>query len=142
MRIRSADVQGIELSWVLGMFDHFRVVGNYTYLDTENTSDIPFLKGNQLPGRPEDELYTRVEIFNRWAKLFYEYSFLADNFLDPANREKVDERKTHNVGLSLYPRSNITLSFEVKNLTDEQVSDVLGFPLPGTSYFGTVLIKF
>jgi iron complex outermembrane receptor protein len=36
----------------------------------------------------------------------------------------------------------VSLSFEVKNLTDERVSDVLGFPLPGRAYVATVLGRF
>lgn len=140
--VSSAEIQGVEVSWALDLFDHLRVIGNYTFQDTENTSDIPFLRGNQLPGRPEDELFTRIEIFNRWAKVFYEYDFIADNFLDQANFRLVEKREIHNAGLSIYPHKNVTLTFEVKNFTDEQVSDVLGFPLPGTSYFGTILIKF
>ncbi len=142
VNISEAEVQGVELSWALALFDHFSFSGNYTYQDTENKSDIPFLKGNRLPGRPEHEFFIRPEVFNRWAKIFYEYNYLSNNFLDQANIRKVDSRKIHNAGISIYPFKFATLTFEVKNIDDEQVSDVLGFPLPGRSYFGTVLFEF
>ena len=108
----------------------------------KNTSDIPFLKDKKLPGRPEKELFVRSELFNRRAKVFYEYNYLSNNFLDQANIRKVDERNIHNAGISIYPFNSTTFTFEVKNIGDEQVSDVLGFPLPGRSYFGTVLFEF
>ena len=37
---------------------------------------------------------------------------------------------------------DLSLTFEVKNATDEQVSDVLGFPLPGRAYVGTLIGRF
>ena len=122
--------------------DHFAFSGNYTYQDAQNTSDIPFLKGNRLPGIPESELFLRLELSNRWAKLFYDYNYLSDNYLNTANSRKVDDRRIHNAGISVYPAKFATLTFEVKNIGDEPVSDVLGFPLPGRSYFGTVLFEF
>jgi hypothetical protein len=33
-------------------------------------------------------------------------------------------------------------TFEVKNLTNNQIADFRGFPLPGRSYFGTVEARF
>jgi iron complex outermembrane receptor protein len=140
--ISEAEVDGIELNWGITLFNHFAFSGNYTYQDAKNTGDIPFLKGNRLPGIPENELFLRPELFNRWAKIFYEYNYLSDNFLDQANIRKVDERNIHNAGISIYPLKFTTLTFEVKNIGDEQVADVLGFPLPGRSYFGTLLFEF
>jgi outer membrane receptor protein involved in Fe transport len=62
--------------------------------------------------------------------------------LDQANIRLVDERNIHNAGISIYPVEFATFTFEVRNIADEQVSDVLGFPLPGRSYFGTVSLEF
>jgi iron complex outermembrane receptor protein len=142
INISSAEIKGVETSWAFNFFNHIGVSGNYTFQDTENTSDIPFLKGNRLPGRPEDELFNRVEIYNRWARLFYEYNLISDNFLDQANFEKVDRREIHNLGLSIYPFENMAITLEGKNLSDKQISDVLGFPLPGRSFFATVFFEF
>jgi iron complex outermembrane receptor protein len=142
VNISQAEVEGVELNWGFTVFNHFALSGNYTYQDAKNTSDIPFLNGNRLPGVPENELFLRTELFNRWTKLFYEYNYLSDNFLDQANIRKVDSRNIHNAGISVYPFKFTTVTFEVKNIGDEQVADVLGFPLPGRSYFGTVLFEF
>jgi iron complex outermembrane receptor protein len=140
--ISQAEVEGVELNWGFTALNHFTLSGNYTYQDAKNTSDIPFLSGNRLPGIPKNEFFVRTELFNRWARIFYEYNFLSDNYLDQANIRRVDSRKIHNAGISIYPFNFTTLTFEVKNIGDEQVSDVLGFPLPGRSYFGTVLFEF
>jgi len=142
INISQAEVDGVELNWGFTLFNHFGLSGNYTYQDARNKSEIPFLRGKKLPGIPENEFFLRTEIFNRWTKIFYEYNFLSDNYLDQTNIRKVDERNIHNLGLSLYPFKYTTLTFEVKNIENEQVSDVLGFPLPGRSYFGTVLFEF
>ena len=40
------------------------------------------------------------------------------------------------------PIKNLSLTFEVKNIGNEQVSDVMGYPLPGISFFGTISYKY
>ena len=142
VNISSARVQGFELRWGLDLFNHFSFFGNYTYQLAENTSDIPFLRGNRLPGIPEHQFFARLEAFNRWVRPFYEYNFIGNNYLDEANFELVEERSIHNLGITVYPKEGLSLTFEVRNLTDEQISDVLGFPLPGRAYIGTLLFKF
>lgn len=142
INISSARVQGFELGWGLDLFGHSSFFGTYTYQDTKNTSEIPYLKGNQLPGRPEDQLFARIELFNRWVRPFYEFNHIADNFLDEANFELVKKRSIHNLGITFYPRVGLSLTFEVKNLTDEQIADILGYPLPGRTYVATALFKF
>jgi outer membrane cobalamin receptor len=140
--ISQAESQGVEFNWGFTLNNHFGLSGNYAYQDAKNTSDIPYLNGKKLPGIPENEFFLRPEFFNRWIRIFYEYNFLSENYLDQVNIRKVDERTIHNAGISFYPFKFTTLTFEVKNIGDEQVSDVLGFPLPGRSYFGTVLFEF
>ncbi|MDJ0782622.1 MAG: TonB-dependent receptor [Desulfosarcinaceae bacterium] len=142
INIDSARLQGFELSWALDLGAHLGLSGNYTYQDTENTSDIPYLQGNELPGRPRHAVFQRVEAFNALAKLFYEYHYLSENYIDQANLEEVDSRNIHNLGLTLYPADGLSLTVEAKNISDQQISDVLGYPLPGRSYLASVLYKF
>jgi iron complex outermembrane receptor protein len=126
----------------LNLGAHIRLPGNYTYQDTENTSNIPHYRGKELPGRPRHTLFQRVEVLSRLAKLFYEYRYLSSNYLNRYNSEKVDNRNIHNLGLTLYPLAGLSLTVEAKNLSDQQISDVLGYPLPGRSYLVSVLYKF
>ncbi len=141
VNLSSAWVWGVEAAWAADLWGRLGVSGNYTFQHTENTSDIPYYRGNQLPGRPQHELFNRTEL--RWgrAKVFHEISWTGGNYLDAANFEKVEVRRIQNLGVSLRPSRRITLTFEAKNITDEQVSDVLGFPLPGRAYYATVTVQ-
>ena len=140
--ISKAVMSGHEISWASALFDHINISGNLTVQDTEDKSDISYWEGNQLPGRPEYELFNRFEIFNNLGKIFYEFNYLSNNYLDRANFTKISARKIHNVGFSFYPIKNLTFTFEVKNLSDARIEDFIGYPLPGRSCFGTVDLKF
>jgi iron complex outermembrane receptor protein len=142
LNIGSAKIRGHEVSWSVTALGHVRLFGNYTFQDTEDTSDT-FSRGNALPGRPRHELNQAVELFNDFGKLVYEFDYIAKNFLDRANAFVVDNRMLHNVQLTVLPfGKTLKLTFEAKNITDNQVEDVRGFPLPGRSFFGTVEGRF
>lgn len=140
--ISSAVIYGAEMSWACDLLRHLGVSGNYTYQYTKNTSEIPFYNGNRLQLRPAHELFNKIEVKNTRAKFFWEYSYCAQNYLDQANFFKVENRSVHNLGLTVFPNKNTTLTFEIKNLGDEQVEDVRGYPLPGRSFAGTVVLEF
>jgi hypothetical protein len=104
-----------------------------------------------LPGRPRHDLYTRAEYRRDEGKLFYELSFVAENFLDQANFLVVNARAIHTFGLEAdvaalgrrfgsdaAARVPLVATFEVRNFTDNQVEDVAGYPLPGRAFFGSV----
>jgi outer membrane receptor protein involved in Fe transport len=140
--IGAADIRGHELSWSVTALDHLRLYGNYTFQDAEDTSDT-FSRGNTLPGRPRHEVHQAFELFARLGKLVYEFDYIAKNFLDRANAFVVDQRMLHNVRLTVLPfGERLKLTFEVKNITDNQVEDFRGFPLPGRSFFGTIEGRF
>ena len=140
--ISKADMNGHEISWASELFAHMNISGNLTVQNTKDKSDISYWKGNQLPGRPEFELFNRFGILNNQGKVFYEFNYLSNNYLDRTNFTKIAARKIHNIGCSLYATKNLTLTFEVKNLSDARIEDYIGYPLPGRSYFGTVDYKF
>jgi outer membrane cobalamin receptor len=139
-----ARVRGHELSLQATVLHHVRVDTNFTHQNAEDRNAINhgnFL-GNQLPGRPADELYTRLELFNDRGKLFYEFNYVSGNFLEEANFHPVPSRDVHSVGCSLQVLPSLTLSVEARNITDNQISDIGNFPLPGRSYFGSLRVKF
>lgn len=140
--IGAANVSGHELTLHGTAVHHVSLDLNYTHQDAENQSPIPSQHGKQLPGRPSDELYTQVEVFNQYGKLYYELSLVSGNFLDPVNFIEVPSRDVHTLGVAVYVSKQLTLSFEAQNITDNQISDVGGFPLPGRAFFGTVTAKF
>ena len=142
---------GMELAASAELFDRVGLTLNYTFQDARDESGIPARDGNQLPGRPRHELYHRTEY--RWdeARLFYELSFLAENYLDQANFLLVNARAIHTFGVEAdlaalgrrwrrdaLARVPLVATFEVRNATDNQIEDVAGYPLPGRAFFGTV----
>jgi len=143
--IGAASITGHEMSWSATAWRHLRLFGNYTFQDAEDTSDT-FHRGNALPGRPRHELHQGFELFADVGKLVYEFDYIAKNFLRRANApffDVVDNRLLHNLSLTVLPwGKRLKLTFEVKNITDNRVVDVRGFPLPGRSFFGTVEGRF
>ncbi len=140
--IGSADIRGHELSWSATALGHVRLYGNYTFQDAEDTSQT-FSRGNALPGRPRHELHQAFELFTDLGKLVYEFDYIAQNFLDRANAFVVDDRALHNLRVTGLPfGKSVKLTFEVKNISDNQVEDFRGFPLPGRSFFGTIQGRF
>jgi iron complex outermembrane receptor protein len=140
--IGSARIRGHEVSWSVTALRHLRLYGNYTYQDTEDTSNT-FSHGNALPGRPRHELHQAIELFAGLGKFVYEFEYIADNFLDRANAFVVDSRLLHNVSVTVLPfGKTLKLTVEAKNITDNQIEDFRGFPLPGRSFFGTVEGRF
>jgi outer membrane receptor protein involved in Fe transport len=140
--IGASSIKGYEVSWSGTAWQHLRLYGNYTFQDAKDTSNT-FSQGNILPGRPAHELHQGLELFNASAKFVYELDYIAANFLDRANAFKVDHRLLHNLSLTVLPfGKRLKLTFEVKNLTANQIADFRGFPLPGRSYFGTVEARF
>jgi outer membrane cobalamin receptor len=142
INVGSARVRGHELTLHGAALQHVSVDLNYTHQDTENLSPIPSQHGKQLPGRPADELYTQLQLFNQYGKLYYELSLVSGNFLDQVNFMEVPSRDIHTLGITVYALRQLTLSFEAQNVTDNQISDVGGFPLPGRAFFGTATAKF
>ncbi|ETW93254.1 MAG: hypothetical protein ETSY1_40020 [Candidatus Entotheonella factor] len=76
-------------------------------------------------------------------KLSYELDYISRNFLDRGNLDPVDNRLLHHLRLTVTPLDkHLTMTFEAKNLTDNQVGDFRGFPLPGRSFFATIEGRF
>lgn len=135
-----ARVRGHELSLHSVWAQHVTADVNYTHQDAQNLSQIEFL--NELPLRPSDEAYVRLELFGAPGKVYYELSYVDGNFNDLANFDPVSSRATHSVGLLLRAFPWLAVGFEIQNLTDNEVRDLLDFPLPGRSFIGSLTSRF
>lgn len=140
--IGAARVSGDEFSITAGAFRHLRLDTNFTHYDAENESDIPSQRGRRLPGRPANDLYTHLEFYSELGKLYYEFNFVSGNFLDLVNFKSVPTRDTHTFGCVVQASDHLAFNFEARNVTDNQISDVDGFPLPGRAFFGGVTLRF
>jgi outer membrane receptor protein involved in Fe transport len=141
LNIGAARIRGHEIV-VSGVFlDHIGVDVNYTHQDAEDRGDEPHARGNQLPFRPADEVYTQLALFGRSGRLYYELNYVGGNFLDRINFDRVPSRDLHTLGLSYRPAAWLTLTFEARNITGNQVRDVADFPLPGLTFLGGVKVQ-
>lgn len=142
VNIGSARITGWEASFSGVFWNRLRVAGNYARLDGTDTGPVPFYRGNSLPGRPRDEVALSADYsFRRW-NVAYEFQWIGPNYLDPANLSLVPGREIHGAAVRWSVLDEqVVLSAEGRNLTNNQISDVNGFPLPGRSVFVTVGFK-
>ena len=133
--VGKARLTGVEVEMKSCLFNHLSLAANYTF---QNPRDHANYDGKLLPGRPRHEFDGKLEAFNKKGKLFTAFNWMDDICLDPLNTRKVNDRILVNAGASVKALPKTTVSFEAKNLTDSQTVDVVGFPLPGRSFFGKV----
>ena len=123
-------------------FKHIKFYGNYTKMKAVNNSSRDIYEGKQLPFRPDEEAFGRLTSYFKFFEIFFEGEYVKEIFLNPANNDKVPERTRYNAGLSIKPLGNLDITFEVKNITDNQVFDLRNYPLPGISYYFTLTYEF
>jgi outer membrane receptor protein involved in Fe transport len=117
--------------------------GNVTWQEATDRSGDPAYDGKRLPFLPDGEAHGRLDWSDgRWAPWF-EVAWMSSNYRDRYNFEvnKAPARTLLNLGVShrwnpgwFGDGSSLTASAELVNLTDNDVYDVEGFPLPGRSW--------
>jgi len=139
--VAQARVHGHELRLETRLGEGLTVRANYTRQQTENLTPQPGVHGKELPALPADDAYIAVDWHtsdragNGW-EWSYELEFRGRRFFDEANLLPTPSQTVHNLSLAWRPRGlDFKVVFEADNLTDEQVSDQLGFPVPGRSFF-------
>ena len=116
------------------LWPRLSVRGSYVYQRPENRTPFSFERGNDLPNAPRHRLHGRASVDLGGAGLYGEVSRESRHFLDRANLRAVPVRTLCNLGGSLPLVQGLSLSWELRNLTDDQVADLWGYPLPGRSY--------
>ena len=128
-------LRGVETRWSLQLVSIVQLSGNYVYQRAENRSPFSFEKGNDLPNAPRHRLSSRLALVQSRGSFYYEYSRESRHFLDRANLRTVPRRLLHSIGTRLVLTSEMALSGEVRNLSNNQVADLWGYPLPGRTFF-------
>ncbi len=136
--IASSRVIGQELTARAEIGKHLSFEANYTHQEARNKSDIPNEKNKFLPGRPVNEFFVKTAFYSKHYGLYYSLNFTDENYLDRDNQRNATSRKIHNIGFSFKSLPRWSLSLEAKNLGDNQIEDIFGYPLPGRSYFMTL----
>jgi vitamin B12 transporter len=165
--IQKAKVLGFESSLQAHFWrKRIRLSANYTFMYTENGSPEQAHHGQALPGRPRHDVVAKLNVGESWIlqnhhvtpRCFGQFSYIADNALDPANRLVLPPRQHIGAGaeISIRPTTNDTwkarIALSIRNLTNQThvtwsppiantkprpiaVSDFLGYPLPGRSFW-------
>ena len=100
------------------------------WLSATDRSPIAFYHGRRLPQRAARQAYARVSWHGRGWSIASDVEYLGDTYLDRTNFRRAPSRTL--VGASLGRSFHaLSLLVEGRNLGDQLVEDVAGFPLPG-----------
>ncbi len=148
--VDQAMIRGIDTSnrivWKKGLKWNF----NYTYQDARNISDSPTLNGKFLPLRSKSHVSTLLAYFSSWGEIGLEYQYIGANFRDRTNEflGYLPARQFVNIYINYIPYKNLDtgneflIGFEVRNLLNTRIEDLVGYPLPGRSYYLTGSYRF
>ena len=142
--IDEAEITGHEISLGIGLFEHLDLGCNYTNMRAIDRGQIPYYRGKYLPHRPVHEVSFTARVKSTYIACGYELSYTGANFRDRYNSASlyVRQRLIHSMTVEIFPYRGVTLTFEVKNMDDNTVRDLAGYPLPGISCLGTVSVRF
>jgi vitamin B12 transporter len=147
LNLGAAITQGIEAELRVTPIANLTILATYTYLDARNTSseDITQLPGARLPRRPRNEAYVsasylwcrklRTTIEAKFVNAREELNFGGPNF-------DIEDYAFVNVAAEYEINSRFSVYARIDNLTDEQYSEVFGFPALGRTAYGGVKVRF
>ncbi|MBI3541085.1 MAG: TonB-dependent receptor [Deltaproteobacteria bacterium] len=136
-----ARIQGVEASVATTLWEHWDISGSYTFQWAKDTSGLPGVDGKFLPGRAKHDVSTQTALHNKLGKIYSDLNFTDGNFLDTQNILSVNSRLILNAGASIHFFKHFTAGVESKNILDNRLVDIVGFPLPGRSYYGKLEIE-
>ncbi|MBU0505943.1 TonB-dependent receptor [bacterium] len=137
--IGEALIRGFEVAASTTFLHYISLMGNYTY---QWAKDEAVNVGNFLVGRPRHEINSSIRFEKSSFATGIEFNFIDDQYLDGLNTQRIDNRVLLHYDVSYLIKEKVRLGLEVKNLTNSQVVDAVGFPLPGRSFFGRVDVYF
>ena len=133
----NVDMDGVELEFKFNPIKYVNGWFNYTYLNAHYAPN-----DNQLPGRPKHEYNAYLELnydFNKHfgGSLFGRYNYKFNVPINTSNTVFLAARSKLDLGFNLRFAKYYYLIFEAKNVTNVQIYDSRGFPLPRRAFFGT-----
>lgn len=139
------------------------VRANYTYLVARQRSPLLSYDDKPLPRRPRHQVYARIDLNPRlWEQrlgIWLDTSYVVSSYLDAAGLSPIPARTLIGAGVRASVFGGLSVAVEGRNLADariEQVgldpppepglmeapraiADLAGYPLPGRSYYLTLL---
>jgi vitamin B12 transporter len=147
LNLGAARTQGLEAELRVTPITDLTFLATYTYLDAENTSaaDISQLPGARLPRRPRNEAYVsasylwakklRTTIEAKFVNAREELNFGGPNF-------DIEDYAFVNLAAEYEINSRFSLFGRINNLTNEDYSEVFGFPALGRTVFSGFKVRF
>jgi len=133
--ISRARIRGEELSVEAGR-GGLTASASFTWQSAVDLSPFPFRYGTQLALRPARQAFGRLAWRGRRVQLGASLQYLGGNYLNPGNRTPVESRTIAGASIGVSPFGPaFILTLEGKNLGDNRIVDVGGYPLPGRSLF-------
>jgi len=136
--IGKARSRGIELDGSVELGGGVTLSGSYTWDEAVDRSGEPNVDGKQIPGRPEHDLFGKLDWSGSRIGAWVEWHYLSGNYVTRANTKELDNRSIGNAGISWKINNYLQIGAEVKNLNNSDVVDVRGFPLPPRAFFASV----
>jgi vitamin B12 transporter len=147
LNLGAARTQGVEADLRVTPVADLTIRASYTYLDAEKTSaaDVSQLQGARLPRRPRNEAYfsasylwckkLRTTIEAKFVNAREELNFGGPNF-------DIEDYAFVNFAAEYEINSCVSVFARVNNLTNEQYSEVFGFPALGRAAYGGFRVRF
>jgi outer membrane receptor protein involved in Fe transport len=130
--IGEAEMKGIELSLDAAETDPVHLVVRGSYQETEDKSNVPYYRGNELPGRPNWKGYVRVTTaISSRTRCGLDLRLESDFYRDRANRRLESGKAKLGAWIELRGLWNLEIRLSGENLTDETGNDQWGYPLAG-----------
>lgn len=141
--IDRARITGVELSGEARFASSIRIVGQTTFTDARDTSNNSDSRGRQLPNRPRYRAYLRPELRRHplpggvlEVGAYADADLTGGDYLDSGDTVGLPPRLLVGAGAQLgWVDGPAQLVFSARNLGDSRVADLVGFPLPGRSFF-------
>ena len=130
------DTQGVEVRTTLDPIKYLHLDANYTWLDAHFAGS-----SRRLPGRPRHKVNVRAEGRIEPITLFGDVQYISSFPVNTANTVRFSGHTALNLGATLTFAKHFFATMEVKDVTDVQIYDARGFPLPRRSYWVTVGAK-
>ena len=138
--IDETSLSGVETKFNIRFGSRFSVGSNYVYQRARSRAPFSYERGNDLPNAPRHRF--GLDLSASWSGSGFRYSFNRESrsFIDRANLNPVPARSVHGIAIDIPLIEGASITMEVRNLGNNQIADVWGYPLPGRSYFVSVAL--
>lgn len=150
--IDAAQIRGAELVNKIILYKKYSLHSNYTYQKAINQSDVTYLKGKYLPLRPLHEWNGGISIPISDFEIGADAYFTGAVFKDRTNSylHYQQARWIYNLYITYNLKTanqdqtytQFSFTFEIKNIQDKRVFDIIGYPLPGRLYYFSASASF